>query len=407
MSAITCQFWNVGQGLFSSGKILSDTNEFVWVYDCGSMNQQHITAAVKNMKETYQNEVIDLLAISHFDKDHISGLTELLKEKKVKRWLLPYYPLWHRLEIALSLGLALDSEEFRFYLNPAKFMIEQYADYFEENGELLFVPPLKAGEEIHFPEYQEEQPFSYQNDEEFKKELADIPSGKFLNHNISIKLLDPRQSAIFNDIEFVPYNMPLEDLSKKPTDICDFQKQVKDIIDCPQTVEEKIASLKQFYDGNFGANSKPRNKISLFLYIGKVSRYENALLRGGKFEGIPNLTRDLEHKHDITYACNCSNQDDYLLDCCGICRNPKRAILYTGDGYLDTPNKFATLQTALGSSRIPHILVFQVPHHGSQNNSYIGLAEFIQPICSIFSARGSKNHHTIVFGRSLDHATLS
>lgn len=79
---------NAGQGLFYIGEInLSNRKTFKFIYDCGGNNisgaiSQHIT----------KGEVIDMLVISHFDDDHINGLSDLFnKVSKIKRIFIPYY----------------------------------------------------------------------------------------------------------------------------------------------------------------------------------------------------------------------------------------------------------------------------------------------------------------------------
>ena len=79
---------NAGQELFYIGEInLSNRNTFKFIYDCGGNNisgaiNQHIT----------QDDVIDMLVISHFDDDHINGLPDLFnKVSKIKRIFIPYY----------------------------------------------------------------------------------------------------------------------------------------------------------------------------------------------------------------------------------------------------------------------------------------------------------------------------
>lgn len=79
---------NAGQGLFYIGEIdRSKGEKFKFIYDCGGNNisgaiSQHIT----------KGEVIDMLVISHFDDDHINGLSYLFnKVSKIKRIFIPYY----------------------------------------------------------------------------------------------------------------------------------------------------------------------------------------------------------------------------------------------------------------------------------------------------------------------------
>ena len=43
MPILQCEFWNVGQGLFSSGRIqMGDALAFHWVYDCGTSSSQKL-----------------------------------------------------------------------------------------------------------------------------------------------------------------------------------------------------------------------------------------------------------------------------------------------------------------------------------------------------------------------------
>lgn len=86
------EFHPVGQGLFCSGELFSlcDTsisnprNLFRWVYDCGTSSKRSLLdeaidqAFTAPLCKQETEPTIDLLVISHFDKDHISGLPKLL-----------------------------------------------------------------------------------------------------------------------------------------------------------------------------------------------------------------------------------------------------------------------------------------------------------------------------------------
>ena len=86
---LQCEFWNLGQGLFSSGRIqMGDAPAFHWVYDCGtSSSQQLIQNAVQKYNQQENNADIDLLVLSHFDKYHISCVKELVKKQKNKQFI--------------------------------------------------------------------------------------------------------------------------------------------------------------------------------------------------------------------------------------------------------------------------------------------------------------------------------
>ena len=70
---VTC--WPVGQGLFTQADVRCGDRDFRIVYDCGTSSpQQHCWSAVHNLPP----ERLDLLVLSHYDLDHISGVAELL-----------------------------------------------------------------------------------------------------------------------------------------------------------------------------------------------------------------------------------------------------------------------------------------------------------------------------------------
>lgn len=79
---------NVGQGLFYTGNIKLDRNRvFKFIYDCGG---DKVNAALD--KYLGEDTEIDMLVISHFDSDHISGLPKLLNSvKKIRKIFIPYY----------------------------------------------------------------------------------------------------------------------------------------------------------------------------------------------------------------------------------------------------------------------------------------------------------------------------
>lgn len=76
-------FANVGQALFAverhSGHIV--------VYDCGGENVRYVQRAIKRI--LLPEKPIDVLFISHYDRDHINGIRYLLQHYTVKHLVLP------------------------------------------------------------------------------------------------------------------------------------------------------------------------------------------------------------------------------------------------------------------------------------------------------------------------------
>ena len=76
-------FHPVGQGAFYSER----HGDFNIVYDCGTMSPKKAKSVVES---AFKGEVIDVLFISHFDKDHIASIPDLKSSaKQIKIVVLP------------------------------------------------------------------------------------------------------------------------------------------------------------------------------------------------------------------------------------------------------------------------------------------------------------------------------
>lgn len=352
MTSMKCDFWNVGQGLFSSGKIISGSKEFVWVYDCGSMNDKSIlNNAIDSMKQKYPNEIIDILAISHFDKDHISGLNELLEDRKVDTLILPYYPLYQRLLVAQSLGIYQDNDIIECYISPVIFFSKKY----NIKKILLVADNADNKEELDLS----------------KQEL------EFLREkNVSVSFFNIDTDYIhYSGIEFVPYNVPFEFIKKNLKNIQLSQPHINALWqDQTQSIKQKISNIKEYYYQTLtiqGKNQgKYRNILSLYLYIGILETQINkeiSIYRNNKphFYIFSN-----KHFWQTTHK-----------------KQIKNCILYCGDGSLKTIKQLEHIKNYLTPERINRIACLQIPHHGSKNNWQVNLSrKYIQPILSVFCA---------------------
>ena len=367
MPTLQCEFWNVGQGLFSSGRIqMGDALAFHWVYDCGtSSSQQLIQNAVQKYNQQENNVDIDLLLLSHFDKDHISGVKELLKNgRKIKRWVVPYYPLWQRLVIASFLEIQPDDEEWAFYQNP----IQYFKTYFAEE--------LKTTKFLLLPEKEIESEISINlepsnSDDVLSFETTEKLSNEFDKSEQNLHWLDPNKALLFRkgeeQFEFVLYNVPFHLLAKVPTNLTAFQKQVKQIIQSHRSNStDPTPALKTLYSLAFGNGSKNKNIISQYLYIRNIKL--------PSFWGMGN-----NHIFDISI----DNENEIAV----IPKDKtKNAILYTGDAFLNDLPLLTDLTQSLGAERMARIYCLQVPHHGSKHNWQQGLAKILSPSISVFSA---------------------
>lgn len=373
MPILQCEFWNVGQGLFSSGRIqMGDAPVFHWVYDCGTSSSQKLIQNAVNKYNSDKNQgSIDLLVLSHFDKDHISGVKELLKNgRKIKRWVVPYYPLWQRLVIALLLDIQPDDEEWAFYQNPIQYFKTDFAEELKET-QFLLLPAKENENEISISL----DPRNF--DDVLSFETTEKLSDEFDNLEQNVHWLNPDKALLLRkgeeQFEFVLYNVPFHLLAKVPTNLTAFQKQVKQIIQSHQSNStDPTPALKTLYSLTFGNGSKNKNIISQYLYIRNIKL--------PSFWGMGN-----NHIFDIST----DNENEIAV----IPKDKtKNAILYTGDAFLNDLPLLTDLTQSLGAERMTRIYCLQVPHHGSKYNWQQGLANIFSPCISVFSADSQRRN---------------
>lgn len=83
---MTRTFHPVGQGAFYSEKLICNDEMFNVIYDCGSFNKKELSYNLS----IYPVININILFISHFHNDHINGIKELSKNRKIDTVIIPY-----------------------------------------------------------------------------------------------------------------------------------------------------------------------------------------------------------------------------------------------------------------------------------------------------------------------------
>jgi len=375
-------FYPVGQGLFSSGILYEEDQfipRFVWVYDCGTLSRQHlITRSISSFKNQISNHnKIDLLVLSHFDKDHISGVLKLLDEFSVETLLLPYIPQWQRLLIAFKQGISPNEDIINFFINPTSYLHNKNdkistAIYVLPTGEKA-IPSSNRNVDIDkdlgliFKEMMLDD----------KEEDASLQSS---NSSTKVTYLQQGSDLLLPGLwEFVPYN----DQEFEPSCNAKFLKAVINessnlLTSCDLNDRKRaLDKIKKTYDDQFGSFSYRRNIISLFLYGGPIY---NTWKKTGLCRGTIHQCRNQYNNCCQLLPEFCENcGDDY-------CQSTKCSILYTGDGYLHNSSRLYNLIEHIGKPRIGNVGVFQVMHHGAEGNWHAGLAQKVDPVVSIFSS---------------------
>ncbi|MEH6416097.1 hypothetical protein [Pseudomonas sp. CGJS7] len=392
------QFHPVGQGLFASGDIgqyqhglwmgMGPNIKFDWVYDCGTTSEQALVeVAIGNLCADRSDQAdLGLVVLSHFDKDHISGIVRLLQRKKVGILLLPYVPLCDRILIGLHEGAEADEPLMRFLLNPVRYL--RGADV-KGIGRVLFVPPsrgraIDGGEPDDRPDQDAtEDPPSRDSDAwDLDYEVEENPppaSGDDGDPALappdgaiaSVAMLAEGQNLRLKNLwEFVPYNDAEHRAKATGAFTSQARQDADELVNATTDVarEAALAKLKCLYDKTFGKSGQARNEISLFLYGGPLA--------AGRFRTEGRLNGYLGYGIGM-WKC--------FYDDPG-----KGAVLYCGDGYLDNDLRLKSLIDYLGPHRIERTCVFQVMHHGALNNWHQGVAAAIGAPVNVFC---SDPHH--------------
>lgn len=366
-------YYGVGQGLFASGALLDPYKQkprYLWVYDCGSASKgafgsisQNIDHWLDELAKVGRNtDTIYLLTLSHFDRDHVNGVVQLLARFKIKILLLPYMSLAERIIIALSDAADDDATEILdFLIDPASYLTER-ATYGIER--IVFVPPsggdtAPSAEGEYPPEWPDSEEGNFELEPRFLSEPKPPEDDTLVRHasglvaksgdKTQIEYLRAGTGITISPLwEFLPYNE--KRTHTIPTSFKDQVIRLKDkLLTNPKSV---IAQLKSLYDSTFGSDGPSRNNISLFLYCGPIyNTWRNSSIYG-VFGGDKYMTRWWKKDYKFYYDSGFRMVSH----------------LYTGDGYLDTQDRIDALKDHLGDQRWNAISALQVMHHGSRKN---------------------------------------
>ncbi|MDM9586380.1 hypothetical protein QUC26_00060 [Pseudomonas asiatica] len=335
-------------------------------------------------------------------------MVELLMKVSVENLLLPYMPLWQRLVLIIEANITFRAPLARFLLDPVGFISEiPNANV----GRVLFAMPSgERGGPARIPEAEPDgrppldeqirtkkirkapENVNERNTLEIDIEVIDEVSlppederrryKEEVKSGIEVLYLSAGSAIIVSGFwEFVPYN----DASLAGRISKGFKANVEklryDLLNEPDPDDKTLAlfGLRKAYLKTFGFGSEERNIISLFLYTGAINRR-------------PYWNSSTSYKNRYGWL-------DYAHRASDVCQT-RGAVLYTGDGYLNSQHRFDALSEYLGEERMESIHVLQVMHHGSRNNWFPGIAAKIRPKNSVFSSdpthRGYKHPHAEV-----------
>lgn len=349
-------FNRVGQGLFAEIMLsLSDGRHYNVVYDCGSSSNLHITAALDESIKRSSGD-IDLLIISHFDKDHVNGVLSLLERRVVNKIMMPYMSKELRIATAvLKQNCYLTLMQKQFIRNPVK-AVADGAKKNEKPPSVYFVR-TRGDDDI---------------DDTLQEELNGSRSVNIVNSgdNIFTEVLGGGGSLNKTEFEVIPYNDKQELEPKLYNFISKVSPYISVLLDTASDVEDRqnaFESLKDDYLYTFGKSSYRKNLISLFTYINPIfhSRSAKQQLVAQQHTDKKKIKTNIE--------------------------TGQTGILFTGDGYMNNSARVDRLLKGLGKNEW-NLALLQVSHHGAKSSWFRGLCQKLTPAIASFSSDPEKHY---------------
>ncbi|WP_141761769.1 hypothetical protein [Rothia sp. HMSC062F03] len=382
----------IGQGTFSAQIIrgLGDS-KYVCVYDCGSVSGAdgipvYVDGLCKKLNPNSKDKAkIDLLVISHLDRDHVNGVSKLIESFDVKKIVIPYMSKIEKIMLALDSPSGRRMLEGRDPLTPRsslvnainragdydiQFLEEELGDveivessrdisteYFDINKDTSKVKrwPYKLWEFLHFSLYAgEEESVKDGFVEEFKN---------------SYRVEFGRNCKDLN-------KMTASDLSN-------------DWIKLKKVYAKTCERMKEAH----GVNCKDIfNSSSVILYSGPADNLTGSgenycrVHRVSKGRQIIVDYKNLDEHYRESFYYRIENDNSKYIG----------GWLGTGDARLKDPLNIDELRVNLGQERINRIRVLTVPHHGSENNSndkFYNIFSRTRVECVVHSDPGYTFHH--------------
>lgn len=336
-------FFPVGQGCFYAGEIIYKGRPYTIVYDCGTVSRaQFLTDSITEFKRNHSK--IDLLMISHFDKDHVSGVRDLLTGMTCDKVVIPYYdPL---VRLMLLAKHPYDDDYTDFLRDPIT--------YLTESGNVGEVIVLQSGDNDDIAQRAIRKPDSPspEFDGVFNLEIFGGDNAK----NNAFSTMVRNNEQISNTATIAFYTLPttivlsgiwefvfyLKEFNN-PEGISDFQDGIDNLL--KHTTDGRLQSLftpthikdiQLLYTAHIVGDI---NYTSLCVYHGPVQRCRSIYLNG---MGV------------VRYS--------------GFMKNDRSGTILTGDSFIKSLADFNLFYNYYSPYYTSQCYFFQVPHHGSQNN---------------------------------------
>lgn len=312
----------VGQGGFYAGQI---GDNFNFIYDCGASKPKgSLETAIDNYISKFnKTNIIDLLILSHFDYDHISGVPILIKKNNftIKKLVIPY----------------LGPKSFLFW----EFIFHFYSINLEKIEEIILI--------MNDDNYSDEDDNDNDNNDNYKRITVSNQFMKIANVIKNQKLpIVAWNFKFFNTSNLKGIDSMIKKLEENLSNALSKSGKVNSTDKISAIDILKILGLneiKKIYELSF--ENKNKNNISLCLYHSPFNR----------------LVQEVQVTHGIFYNTKLNNFNKLMT-------HSTVGTLLTGDFSFKTKKRYNEFLTWFSSiyNVNSDILFMDLPHHGSKYN---------------------------------------
>ncbi len=358
-------FHPIGQGCFYTGKIRkyrSRHPEFNIVYDCGTVSDRdNLNSEILSFRESLFTNTLDVLFLSHLDEDHVNGVTNLLSNITCKNIYLPYLTPLQRLFVAFNQNPD-ESNDFDDFLT----FLQSPHDYLFniEGSNVENITYILGNSDKNIPSSDDSFMSETQSDSEllFNDKLELIPNDMLssemnrISNTNKVKFKMANNTLVIARIwEFYLYHEPA----------------------ITENVTELIAEINRIYSLNIldeidqSQLAKILNDKTKLVELRKTFR---RIFKSLNNTGLIVQHKPIDYKKATYYKNNLSNAFHHYFN--------QRSRIFTRDSfsnynYHNYPDWGASLLTGdiclnqiedslYIKNHLTNVLVFQVPHHGSE-----------------------------------------
>ena len=353
----------VGQGAFYTEDFYGQ-NGYVGlvVYDCGTTKKAEKERLKEEIKRLPEGKDVDILFISHFDKDHVCGIKDLMQGRKIKRVVIPQISGFEWFYIVEDACMSKPWVGYR--VNRHLFDTISDLAHSDSVGDVVEVKPIND-EGYHPGNIERPNNDIPENDRPLESQHTSVKSNhqKGIMGRTQSSVVPDSKSSTFSSgdnvyldsvkvWEYIPFNYT------DGKDINNLKDRINNVLRNELTnngynsidqvpyqevcnlIEPHLAEINKEYKNVFGSS----NASSMCVYSGCLTgtvrdHFGGLLFRSGKKREVFPEAEPIR----------------------------KEACLYTGDSVLINNDKLKFLLEHLGD-RNKHIGLFQIPHHGSRNN---------------------------------------